>query len=164
LSAGFRKIKASCARSGTRLWIVNQVRTTFVSTPTGSIAKLEPGGGFALRFAANHRYQVSWVHKDKDDGKVPMLRVRAEKVKYGPSNGIVEIPCKDGLIDPYMDLIMAAERYGVVIKKGSWYEFDGSLIGQGLRAAAAAVEEHKELYDKIYEQTVAKACPEVTVP
>ncbi len=160
LSTGFRKIKAVAKRTGTRIWLVNQIRTKVIQTPHGSISKDEPGGGYALKFAASHRFKASWVKKAKEDDEYAMLRITGEKVKFGPSDRYADIPVLNGLIDRDADLVQVSARFGVIEKKGAWYYYDGSPLGNGLAQAASALRNHPDtLYAKIYEKTIAIANP-----
>jgi recombination protein RecA len=158
MSKAMKRIKAVAAKTGTRIWYVNQLRTTTVSTPSGNIAKDEPGGGKAIRYAATHRYKVGWAKKDAD---YAMLRFTAEKNKYGPPWQTVEVPVVMGQgIDKEADLIQTAERFGLIRKSGNWfYTLDGEAIGNGLRQAAENLRKKPEEYTALYAAVLDKGLP-----
>ena len=158
MSKSMKRIKAVAARTGTRIWYVNQLRTTTIQGPAGPIAKDEPGGGKALRYAATHRYKVAWAKKDTE---YAMLRFTAEKNKYGPPWQSREIPVVMGHgIDKEADLVGEAERLGLLIKSKSWYAYpDGTVLGNGLRQCAGKLREDPGAYYELYNQTMEAGLP-----
>ena len=164
LGKGFRRIKHVCAKTGTIIWAINQVRTTFKSSPRGTITGEEPGGGWALKFASSHRFRMRWTHKQKED-EPTVLRIEAEKLKYAQSGSVVEIPI-DGVngIDQIADIVNAAEKQGIIQKTGAWYKYNGEIIGQGLYGAKDTLIKNLALRDKIYAATMDVVCPETASP
>jgi recombination protein RecA len=164
LGKGFRRIKHACAKTGTIIWAINQVRTTFTSSPRGTITGQEPGGGWALKFASSHRFRLKWTHKQRED-EPTILHIEAEKLKYAQSGATVDIPIDGGNgIDQVADLVNSAEKYGIIQKSGAWYKYDGKIIGQGLYGAKETLVNDIPLKEEIYKKTMDAACPETTVP
>jgi len=163
MSKGLKRIKTVCAKTGTRVWYVNQLRTTTVQGPHGPISKDEPGGGKAVRYAATHRYKVAWANKDSE---YAMLRVTAEKNKYGPPWVKVEVPILMGHgVDKEADLLMCAAQHGVVKKSGSWYyTLDGEAIGNGLQNAASKLRDKPDLISEITAATLKAGLPKEPLP
>lgn len=158
LSKGFRKIGPHCARTGTRLWLVNQMRTSFTMTPRGSIAKKEPGGGMALKYAATHRIKTEYMDKERGSDQTG-LHILTEKVKYGPNLREAVIPFTLGVgVDKELDLVRAAESYGVVTKRGGgYYEYEGHNIVQGEKAFATMLREDADFKNVLEEKTLHTA-------
>jgi recombination protein RecA len=159
LSSAFRKLKPIVQRSGTIILIINQVRTYTEQTAHGPMSVDKPSGGHALRFAATHRFKADWKTKAKDEGDFYRLKVHSWKVKYGRSDMHSEIPVLDGKFEYYADLVECAVRYGVVVLKGSWYQYQDSPIGQGLVNAADSLRTNAPLADAIRTEVLAKALP-----
>jgi len=157
MSKAMKRIKSVCAKTGTILLCVNQLRTKTIMTPQGQKSVEEPGSGFALRYAASHRFKLSWAKKDAE-GDDSCLRIQADKVKYGRSWGVVEIPITLGKgINQEADLVIAAEAQGVITKKGSWYTFQEEMIGQGISKVAANLKSMPQMADLIKEMTYKEA-------
>jgi recombination protein RecA len=164
LQAAFRRIKPKQHRSGTRLWLINQMYTTTVHTPRGPMAKDVSKGGYAIKYAASMRFKASWKESAKEDDEHSILRVLAEKVKYGRSDRYVEIPVLNGLIDAEADLVVNAVTAGIVTKSGSWFNYAMVRLGQGLMASANMLRENPSLFSQIYSETLDVLCPENTEP
>lgn len=162
IQAAFRRIKPACQRTGTRVWIINQLYTTTIRGPQGPMPKDISKGGLAIKYAASNRFKTSWRQTSKEDDEYAMLRVVAEKIKYGKSDREVEIPVMGGLIDAEADLIGQAAKYGIIVKKGAWYAYDGSNIGNGLYQSANNLRKFPELVAKIRKETLETACPQAT--
>lgn len=149
MSKGMKRLKSVCRRTGTILWCINQVRMQSIQTPRGPMMSEGPGGGNALRFAASHRFKLSWAEKDTE-GTDSRLRVYSDKVKYGRSWKTIEIPMTLGEgVNEYADLVIAAEAAGVIEKSGSWYSYEGERLGQGRDNVAAVLKEMPLLKEKI---------------
>ena len=59
------------------------------------------------------------------------------------------------------DLIAVGLARGVIQKKGAWLQYDGEMIGQGKEASRRALEENKELAERIHSEiTGGKPEPE----
>lgn len=157
MSKAMKKIKAVCARTGTVIWCINQVRWT--NSGPNMPARQEPGGGLALRFAATHRFKVSWVAKvqDKDE---QVLHIKTDKIKYGRPWTTLEVPYILGKgVDREADIILLAERHGIITKSTSWYSYKETRLGQGSANAGEFLRQHPELAIEIERAIYAKVKP-----
>jgi recombination protein RecA len=167
LSKSLKQIKAAAARTGTIIWCINQVRTKIVTGPFGQISKLEPGGGYALRYVASYRFSTSWAGKDKDS-EDQTLKIFCEKIKYGQPWETVEVPIQFGRgIDQEVDLAKAATDAGILKKAGPWYTLpDGSKLsgdakmGEYLKTYPEKAEELRKL---TYQATILNG-PDTYLP
>ena len=167
LSNSMKMIKAACAQTGTILWCVNQVRTKIVTGPFGQISKLEPSGGYALKYVASYRFSVSWAGKDKES-EDQKLRIFCEKIKYGQPWETVEVPIQFGHgIDQTLDLGLAAANAGILTKAGSWYKYKGNNIANGNAKLKELLDQNPETAMEIrqatYEATILSQ-PDVYLP
>jgi len=55
------------------------------------------------------------------------------------------------------DLINTGQKYGIIKKSGSWLEFKGKKIGQGLEAAKKFLRENPKIAKEIEEEIKKKA-------
>lgn len=163
LSKSMKKIKAVCAKTGTRLITINQVRTKMIKTPTGMISKEEPGGGYAMRFAATHRVRIGWdgsyrSMSGKDGGKLNMF---FEKVKYGLPYSEIDVPFVFGEgIDRYSDLITVGTKAGIFTQNGSYFYYGTDKLGQGPANASEFLRKNPQLADEIEEKAYDILCPQ----
>ena len=51
------------------------------------------------------------------------------------------------------NVIDLAVEHGIITKAGSWYDYDGSRIGQGIDNVKAYFSEHPEIFE-VLEQSV----------
>lgn len=155
LSKAFRKIGPACARTGTILWVTNQWRTSFTMVGGRSIAKKEPSGGLALRYAATHRFRCERMEKERESD-TSALQILSEKIKYGPSMTVNEVPIVLGHgIDQEKDILMAAADAGVIEKTAQGrYFFEGAQFAHGENKAAQVLIDNPEMTRKIYTETL----------
>jgi len=161
LSKGLKRIKAVCRKTGTILFITNQLREKQVFAGGRMVTKLESPGGNAKNFGTSHRLLVSWGEKDRE-GNDSTLTVFSEKVRYGRPWQKIEIPFTLGVgVNKEADILLAAENEGVVVKKGPYYYHDGSSLGQGKEAATEALRSNPALLEKIKHDTLLMALGKV---
>lgn len=155
MRSSLSKIIPVMVRTGTNLWIINQMTTHMV---TGS---LKPKGGQGVKYSAYMRVHAKW--KDKEEGNsVGLLQIKMDKTRYGPPYRTAIIPIRLGEgIDENADLILAATDAGIVKKSGSWYSYKETQIGQGLPKAADYIAEHEEMKKEILEATMEKSLPKI---
>lgn len=159
LSRAFRKVGPVVSRSGTVLLCLNQMRISFTQGPQGKIAKKEPSGGNALRFAATHRFRIEWIEKEREDADIK-LHVFSDKAKYTVpyKTAVVPITMGEG-IDYYADLVECAGQHGVVVKSGAWFSYNGQQLGQGAIKAGIYLANNPEIAKEIEQKTYEQACP-----
>ena len=72
------------------------------------------------------------------------LQVVKNKVAPPHRNCEFDILFKEG-ISRFTNLVDAAEKVGVISRKGAWYSYNGNNIGQGREKTAAAFAENTAL-------------------
>jgi recombination protein RecA len=152
MSQGMRKLRGKAHLKGVTLIFINQIREK-IGVMFGSPEVTT--GGRALKFFATVRLDVRRKdvigEKERPIGHV--LKVKAVKNKVGS-------PMRDALVDliygkgfdTTKDLLLNAEKVGVVSKSGTWYSFNEERIGQGLTNASEYVNLNPELLKAIKNQ------------
>lgn len=158
MSKAFRKIGPACARTGTILWVTNQWRNTFTMVGGRSISKKEPSGGLALRYAATHRFRIERMEKERESD-TSSLQILAEKIKYGPSMTVCEVPVILGHgVDQEKDILLAAAKAGVIERTAQGrYFFEGQQFAHGENRAAQVLRDNPEMTRKLYDATLNAA-------
>ncbi|MGY6172150.1 recombinase RecA [Candidatus Mycoplasma pogonae] len=149
MSKALRKITASLNKNGTTIIFINQVREkvgVFFGNP-----ETTPGGR-ALKFYSSIRLEVrkSTNIGNGDDISGNLVKVKVVKNKLAPpfKSALVEIIFSKG-ISHFAEVATLAEELGIVIKKGSWYEFNGQNIAQGKKNLTLYLENNAEVYQEI---------------
>lgn len=110
-------------------------------------------GGNALKFYASLRLKVSKSGGEKDrDGEFVSItsKILVDKNKVAPPKRKCEIPIKFGVgYDKVTELINLATELSIIDKKGSWFSYDDTKIGQGIDSARIMLEDNPELYEEI---------------
>ena len=162
MSQALRKLTAILGKSKTMCLFTNQMREK-VGVMFGS-PETTPGGK-ALKFYSSVRIDIRRREQLKDNtGKVIGNHVRAKVVKNKVSPPFTEaefdIMYGQG-INWEGDLIAVGLARGVIQKKGAWLQYEGEMIGQGKEASRRALEENKELAERIHSEiTGGKPEPE----
>lgn len=144
MSQALRKITGPVTSSGTTLIFTNQIRQKvgimFGNPETTS-------GGMALKFYASVRLEIRRLQALKDGATVvgnhARVTVRKNKVAAPFRQAEFDIMYNHG-ISMVGDILNLAEAYGLVERRGSYYRYDGELIGQGRAAAIANLAEQPE--------------------
>jgi recombination protein RecA len=55
------------------------------------------------------------------------------------------------------DLVDLGVRFGIVDKKGAWFQYEGEKLGQGREAAKQLLRENKKIANKILKEVNKKA-------
>ncbi len=154
-SQALRKITAITSKTGTTIIFINQLRMK-IGVMFGNPETTT--GGNALKFYASIRLDIRQKDKILKDGKIigHTRKVKVAKNKMAP-------PFKEATfdmiypmgIDKESSIIDAALDLGIVEKKGSWYNYGDTQLGQGKEAAAEMLREDKKLRDKIVKEVKA---------
>ncbi|MBM3140510.1 MAG: recombinase RecA [Chloroflexi bacterium] len=159
MSQAMRKLTAACARSGTALIFINQLREK-IGVVFGN-PETTPGGR-ALKFYASVRIDIRRIESLKDGQTFIGNRVRCKVVKNKVAApfrqaefDIMFTPDLHG-INRHGDILDLAAEYDIVKKMGAFYSYGDQRLGQGRQNACAFLREHVELSDEI-EQKVRLA-------
>jgi len=150
MSQALRKLTGAIAHSKTLCIFTNQIREK-IGVMFGS-PETTPGGR-ALKFYASVRLNIRRIGAIKDSsGAVTGNRTRVKVVKNKVAPPFTEaefdilyakgISWEGSVLD-------TALAHGLIEKRGSWMAFDGSQIAQGHEGSRMALEEDKELTEKI---------------
>jgi len=157
MSQALRKLSSIVSKTRTIVIFLNQTRMK-VGIPFGN-PETTPGG-LALKFYSSVRIRLQPKAKIKQGDKIIGTRIEAKIVKNK-----VAPPFKTAEFDIYYnegisyeaDLINTGQKYGIIKKSGSWLEFEGKKIGQGLEAAKKFLRENPKIAKEIEEEIKKKA-------
>lgn len=158
MSQALRKLTGAISKSKTILIFTNQLRQK-IGVMFGN-PETTPGG-LALKFYASVRIDLRRIEVLKDAEEVIGSRHRARivKNKVAPPLRVAEfdimneegISKSGGLLDVAIDLAL-------IEKKGSFFNYNGSVLAQGREAAKIAISQDKKLsegLEKKIRETVA---------
>nr|AUG32580.1 recombinase A [Paulinella longichromatophora] len=144
MSQAMRKITGNIGKSGCTVIFLNQLRVkigvTYGNPETTS-------GGNALKFYASIRLDIRRIQTLKRGTEEYGIRakVKVAKNKVAPPLRIAEFDILFGSgISTVGCLIDLAEEINVILRKGSWYSYEGNNIGQGRENAINWLEENPE--------------------
>ncbi|CAB9499399.1 Protein RecA [Seminavis robusta] len=138
MSKAMRKITGSLAASQTVVVFLNQLRSK-VGVIYGSPEVTS--GGNALKFYASVRLDIRRKEILPDNAGI-RVKVRVVKNKVAAPFQVVQLDILFGQgIDGVGCLVDAAEEWGVVVRKGSWYAYEGENIAQGRAKVVEALKE-----------------------
>lgn len=151
MGQGMRKINSALTgNQRTVVIFINQLREK-PGVAFGS-PEYQPGGK-ALPFYASVRLDVRAIERLKDPTGNPYgnrLRVKVVKNKCAPPFLQAEFELWFGTgINHQGELIELGNKYGIVLKNGNFYGFNGATLGNGMRNACAYLWEHTEVADQI---------------
>ena len=157
MSQALRKLTAYISKSKTSAIFINQVREkigVFFGNP-----ETTPGGR-ALKFYASVRLEVRRIESIKAGSEIVGNKVRVKVVKNK-----VAPPFKETELDIYYgkginresSLINAALQYKIFDKKGSYIQYEGNSIGQGIENTIEILKQDEKLYREVEEKVKEKA-------
>jgi recombination protein RecA len=149
MSQALRKLSGAIKQSNAAMIFTNQLRhkigVMFGSPETTS-------GGMALKFYSSVRLDIRRIQSIKEGGEVigNRTRVTVKKNKVAPPFRRVEfdIMYNEG-ISREGDLLDMAVEMEIVEKRGSYYSFGETRLGQGRENAKEFLRENVELADEI---------------
>ncbi|RMH42516.1 MAG: recombinase RecA [Deltaproteobacteria bacterium] len=139
MSQALRKLTAVVAKTRTCIVFINQLREK-IGLVFGN-PETTPGGN-ALKFYCSVRLDIRRKKPIKRDGALigSNVRVKVVKNKLAPPFREAEFEILYGTgIHKMGELVDAAEREGIVERKGTWYRLDGANLGQGRDRAIEAL-------------------------
>lgn len=111
----------------------------------------EPGGRAISDYASQKLYLTTGKLKQGEEVVGQKVRFNIKKDKLNGNKDLkfeMEYNREFGF-DVFVDIINNAEELGVMTKKGSWYYYDGSTIGQGKQKTADILVDNPELVEEI---------------
>ncbi|MEM8628904.1 MAG: recombinase RecA [Chlamydiota bacterium] len=163
MSQALRKLTSSLARSNTCAIFINQIRekigVLFGNPETTT-------GGRALKFYASVRIEIR-SKKMKGETKEGLLdssgikgvhaTAKVVKNKMAPPFGVAkfDIFFSEG-ISRAGSLLDVGVELGIIEKKGAWFAFEGTRLGQGREAVIQEIKKQPALQNTLEEQIYAK--------
>jgi recombination protein RecA len=146
MSKALRKITGSLSRSQTTVIFINQLRSK-IGVMYGNPEVT--AGGNALKFYSSVRIDIRRREVLKDNQGI-MVKVKVVKNKVAPPFRIVEFDILFGSgVDNLGCLLDAADEFGVVERKGSWYSKGDLRFAQGRRPAIEFLRGNEELAKEV---------------
>jgi recombination protein RecA len=157
MSQAMRKLAGALAKSHCVCLFTNQIREK-IGVMFGN-PETTPGGR-ALKFYASVRLDVRRVATLKDASGAAIgnrTKVKVVKNKVAPpfTEAEFDILFSEG-ISWAGSVVDAADRYGLIEKRGSWLSFEGQQLGQGREAAVLEVRNNPDLQKRLIESVWAK--------
>jgi recombination protein RecA len=153
MSKTLRKLTGEANRTGTTIIFINQLRSK-IGVMYGSPEVTT--GGNALKFYASVRLDVRRLQQVKEAGDAVGNETRVKVIKnkhYPPFKECqFEIRWGEG-IDTVGDLLNVAVIHGVVERKGAWFSYGETRLGQGFNNASETVRNDTELLKTIDRET-----------
>jgi len=156
MSQAMRKLTAVISKSQSCCIFINQIREK-IGVMFGN-PETTPGGR-ALKFYSSVRIDIRRIGSIKDKDEVVGNRTRAKVVKnkVAPPFKKAEFDIMFGKgISLIGDLLDLAIQYKLVDKSGAWFSYEGERIGQGRENSKRFLEEHTDVFDKLYKQVREK--------
>lgn len=150
MSAAMRKLTSLISKARTVCIFTNQIREK-IGVMFGS-PETTPGGR-ALKFFASVRVDIRRIGQIKGtDGVVQGNRTKIKIVKNKVAPPFTEaefdIMYNEGISSAGSLLDLAIE-YNLILKRGSWFSYDGSQLAQGRDATKEALKADPELYETL---------------
>ncbi len=159
MSQALRKLTGLIHKTDTVCIFINQLRER-VGVIYGS-PEVTPGGR-ALKFYSSVRLDMRRREalKQGKDITGSRVRVRVVKNKVAPPFKQVEMDIifNEG-ISLEGDLLELGVEHAVIEKRGSFYSYEGTRLGQGREAARYFLKEHTDIRDQIQSQIMSIALP-----
>lgn len=149
MSKALRRLSGIIKQTNTAVVFTNQLRQK-IGIMFGNPETTT--GGMALRFYASVRLDVRRIQGIKTGGEVTgnRTRVRVTKNKVAPPfrEAEFDINFNEG-ISVLGDMLDVATNMNIVEKRGTFFMFDGTRIGQGRENAKTYLTEHPEMTQTI---------------
>ncbi len=149
MSQALRMLSSIVSKTRTSIVFLNQTRMK-IGVMFGN-PETTPGG-MALKFYSSVRIRLTRIAQIKRKDEIIGSRIKAKIVKNK-----VAAPFKIAEFDIYYnegisklaDLINTGLNYGIIKKKGSWYEFETKKIGQGIEGAKEFLKKNPKTVQEI---------------
>ncbi len=158
MSQALRKLTASLAKSNTCAIFINQIREkigVFFGNPETTT------GGRALKFYASVRMDIRRIGgiKGADNTEIGnRVKVKVVKNKMAPpfQEAEFDILFNEG-ISRLGSIIDMGVAYGIIDKKGSWFSYNSTKLGQGKEGVREELRRQPKLTEEIEKLIFAKA-------
>lgn len=162
MSAQLPIIIGMANQTGTPVIVLSQVRSNMNKANKFSPDTVVPGG-FSLHHNSSmtlEMYSSTKQKQSKTDDDVlsnkseiiggKMVRIKCTKNKVGvPDREVsIEFTYNKGFT-VFNDVIAAAIEFGIIAKKGAWFSYNDTNIGNGMVKTKAYLKEHPDLFDEI---------------
>ena len=149
MSQALRKVTSTIAKTNTTCIFINQLREK-IGVMFGSPETTT--GGNALKFYASVRLDIRKISTLKD-GEQPigsMVCVKVVKNKVAPPfrKAEFEIGYGDG-ISKVGEILDLGVEHEIIEKKGAWFSYAGSKLGQGRDATKQMLKDNPELCEEL---------------
>ena len=149
MSKAMRKVTNLAAKTGTTVIFTNQIRMK-LGIMFGN-PETTPGGN-ALKFFSSVRLDIRRIAQLKNKDEIVGNRVRVKVVKNK-----VAAPFRQAEFDimynqgvaAFADVLQTGVRLGVLDKSGSWFQYGGEKIGQGMEASVNFLKENPKVFADI---------------
>ncbi|MBE9078367.1 recombinase RecA [Romeria aff. gracilis LEGE 07310] len=160
MSQALRKITGNIGKSQCTVIFLNQLRlkigVTYGSPETTT-------GGNALKFYASVRLDIRRIQtlKKGNDQYGIRAKVKVAKNKVAPPFRIAEFDILFGEgISTLGCILDMAEEQGVIVRKGAWYSYEGTNVGQGRDNTIIRMKEDPEFAKKVEAEVREKIRPD----
>lgn len=164
MSQALRKLTGAINKSKTILLFTNQIRQK-IGVMFGN-PETTPGG-LALKFYSSVRMDIRRIEVLKDGDNVfgSRHRVRIVKNKVAPPLRVAEFDItNDEGISKAGGIVDVATDLGILEKKGSFYNLEGKVLGQGREGMKRVLEEDKSLMTELQKRIWAQVQSGKKVP
>lgn len=165
MSQALRKLTATLSKSNTCAIFINQIREK-IGVMFGNPETTT--GGRALKFYASIRLDIRRIGgiKGPDNSEVGnRVKVKIVKNKMAPPFQVAEfdILFNEGIsrIGSILDL---GTDMGIIDKKGTWFSYNTTRLGQGREASREELKKHPKLVEEIEKAIFAKIAEGKVVP
>ena len=149
MSQALRKLTSTISKTNTTCIFINQLRDK-IGIMFGNPETTT--GGNALKFYASVRLDIRKASAIKDGENVlgNLVRVKVVKNKVAPPFRKAEFKITFGeSISKISEIVDLGVEHNIIQKSGSWFNYDGSKLGQGRDAAKALLKDNPELAEEI---------------
>eukprot|EP00850_Spirogloea_muscicola_P006553 SM000031S11562 [mRNA] locus=s31:350020:354130:- [translate_table: standard] len=157
MSQALRKLSANASKSNCTIIFINQMRYKIAAYGNPETTS----GGVALKYYASLRMEIKAIGqkikgpKDEDIGI--RAKVQIKKSKVGRPARILEFDIIFGEGIPRLNcLVDCAESAEVISKKGAWYSYGDTRLGQGREKVLAYLRENPDLADQLEKASIIK--------
>ena len=149
MSQALRKLTGTISKTNTTCMFINQLREK-IGVMFGNPETTT--GGNALKFYSSVRLDIRRIGalKDGEDMMGNHTRVRVVKNKVAPPFRKAEFDILYGEgISRLGEIVDLGSDLNIIEKRGSWYSYNETRLGQGREAAKAAIKDNPELAEEL---------------